>query len=264
MSNEFRLFGRGLFLAAASLGMFLSMASVHAAVVTGVGLEIKGEKVEDDPLDPKKVDPAENVNRKIYDFNQDVDKVAIKPAAKVYKTLVPEWGRARIGNFLSNLGEPVTFVNSVLQGNVNNSFTSFWRFVINSTLGVGGLFDQASLTGLQHQREDFDQTLGFYGVESGPYVVLPILGSTTVRGIFGLGVDSMTNPFNYAEDGLVVARYGTETVHQRSDVLDLTDEIEQTSFDPYSTIRSAYLQHRKAQINNFREQKAATGNVTGR
>jgi phospholipid-binding lipoprotein MlaA len=236
-------------LAGAAVTALVSVSSpAYSAVVTGVGIEIKGEK-----QDAAQPDPAEGANRAIYEFNQAVDKAAIKPVAKVYKALVPEWGRERVGSFVNNLSEPVTFVNSLLQGDVNNAFGSFWRFTINSTLGIGGLFDTAGVAGLSQRKEDFDQTLDFYGVETGPYIMLPLLGSTTLRGIFGLGVDSVTNPFNYAGTAVTATRVGTEVVSRRSDALELTDEIERTSFDPYATIRSAYFQHRKAQVKNHHD-----------
>ncbi len=216
---------------------------------TSVGIEITGNRPED--VEAVKIeDPFEGANRNVFGFNEGVDEMFLEPVSRGYVAVVPEWGRNRVGNFLSNLDEPVTFVSSVLQGDVDNAFTSFWRFVINSTIGIGGLFDQAQYAGLEKREEDFGQTLAVGGADSGSYVVLPLLGPSSVRDTVGLVVDSFINPFNYVSGGLIAARAITDAVNSRSNALELTDEIERTSFDPYATFKSAYTQQRADAVRN--------------
>lgn len=195
-------------------------------------------------------DPLEFLNRRIYWFNDKLDKMALKPIAKGYRKAVPEWGRLRVRSFLSNLSTPVDFFNAVLQGDVDQGFTSFWRFYMNTTFGVGGLFDVATLNGLEKRDEDFGQTLGFYGLGSGPYLVLPLLGPSSVRDAVGRFVDSTVDPFNYLDDTFVLARQGVSVIDTREGLLELLDQIEEGSIDPYAAIRSMYLQNQNDKIRN--------------
>lgn len=197
-------------------------------------------------------DPLETLNRGIFKFNEVVDFVLLKPVAKTYVFIVPEFGRDRVSNVLSNLGEPVNMINGFAQGNPERGFTSLWRFILNSTFGVFGMFDFAGTnTDLQHVQEDFGQTLGVWGVDSGAYLVLPLIGPSTTRDAPGLAVDALTNPFNYVEsDEFVYGRLAASVIDSRARNLDLIDEIYRNSVDPYATIRSAYLQRRAALVNN--------------
>ncbi len=193
-------------------------------------------------------DPHEETNRELYDFHTGVDSAVLEPVARGYRNTVPEWGRERVSSVLTTLGEPNQFVNSVLQGDVESSFRSFWRFVINATLGVGGLFDIASKAGLEPTDKDFGQTLGKYGWEESNYVLIPVLGPNTTRDTIGLVFDSVTNPFHYLASPFVVSKAVTGAVDKREGALDITDEINETSFDPYVTLRSVYLQNRAQAI----------------
>lgn len=197
-------------------------------------------------------DPIEPVNRAIYGFNRFLDKIILKPVAKTYRFIVPEKGRKGVTNALRNLTEPVNFLNSVLQGDVNQSFTSFWRFTINSTMGIGGLFDVARLSGLEYRKEDFGQTAGTYGTGTGPFLMLPILGPSNARDTAGLVVDSFTNPFNYLHDDFVIAHAVIKGIDSRERTLDLVDEIDRISLDPYAATRSLYTQKRADDIRNGR------------
>ena len=198
-----------------------------------------------------KQDPWEGMNRGIYAFNDAFDAVILKPVARAYRGVVPEYGRERVTNVLSNLRQPVTMLNSVLQGDPENAFSSFWAFVLNSTLGIGGIFDFADVnTNLKVREEDFGQTLGAWGVPSGPYLGLPILGPSTARDTVGLVGDWFSDPFNYLDDEVVITRTVLRAIDARANALDLTDDIEKNSFDPYATYRSGYLQRREAQVNN--------------
>lgn len=207
--------------------------------------------LEDEELDYS--DPIEPINRAIFKFNQVVDGVALKPISKIYRGVVPEWGRDRVSNFLYNVSEPVTVVNSVFQGDAENAFTSVWRLIINTTFGLLGTFDAASEVGLKPRKEDFGQTLAVWGVGEGPYIVLPILGPSDLRDTVGLGVDYASNPINWGRytssderTGLMVAK----ALDARTSLLDITDEIDRTSLDPYSSYRSFYLQKRRSDANN--------------
>lgn len=196
-------------------------------------------------------DPYEKINRKIYSFNEFFDKIFLTPVTKLYRAAIPEWGRERIAHFLRNLATPLTLVNSTLQGDSDQAFISFWRFTLNSTFGIGGLFDFAGDWGLRDRVEDFGQTMGTYNVASGPYLVLPFYGPSSVRDGAGRVVDLFLDPFNYIlSEDLTIARFSVDAVETRSETLSLTDEIKRTSLDPYATLRSLYLQSRVDQIHN--------------
>jgi phospholipid-binding lipoprotein MlaA len=204
-----------------------------------------------DAKDSKVSDPIEGVNRVIYGFNMFLDKILIKPIAKAYKKVVPELGRKGISNLLQNLTEPVTLANSILQGDVEHSFITFWRFTVNTTIGVGGLFDVANKGGLKHRDEDFGQTLGKYGVGNGPYLMMPIMGPTNLRDLFGGATDSLMDPYNYLVDSHGIAgRNILNAVDKRAKLLGFIEDIEESSLDPYATIRSLYTQKRLDEINN--------------
>lgn len=196
-------------------------------------------------------DPIESVNRAIYEFNDFLDMVLFKPIAKGYRFIVPKPARKGLHNALKNLNEPVTLLNSVLQGDMENSATSFWRFTINSTLGVAGLFDVAKHGGLPRRTEDFGQTAGVYGAGPGAYLMLPILGPSNGRDLFGRVVDGFTDPFNYAlHEDAALGRALLTGLDAREGTLDLLDEINRTSLDPYAAIRSLYTQRRADEIRN--------------
>lgn len=196
-------------------------------------------------------DPLETMNRGIYAFNDVFDRFLLAPVARGYRSAVPEYGRQRVTNVLANLKQPVIFLNSVLQADPENAFSSFWSFMLNTTLGIGGLFDFADVnTDLKVRDEDFGQTLGVWGVGPGPYIVLPILGPSSLRDTVGLAGDWFSDPFNYLDDEIVITRTVIRAIDARANTLDLTDEINEKSFDPYATFRSGYLQKREAQVQN--------------
>lgn len=202
-------------------------------------------------------DPLETVNRGIYAFNDVFDRFLLAPVARGYRDAVPEYGRQRVTNVLSNLKQPVIFLNSVLQGDPENAFSSFWSFLLNSTLGIGGIFDFTGVnTDLTVRDEDFGQTLGVWGVGPGPYLVLPILGPSSLRDTVGLAGDWLSDPFNYLDDEIVITRTVIRAIDARANTLDLTDEINEKSFDPYATFRSGYLQKREAQVKNTSQRPA--------
>ena len=205
-------------------------------------------------------DPLEPFNRAMFSFNEVVDNLVLRPLAQGYRFIAPKPVRRGVSNFISNLSEPVVFVNSVLQADAQNAFTAFWRLMLNTFLGFGGFYDFAGTYGnLPHRSEDFGQTLGVWGVDNGPYLVLPIIGPTSGRDALGRVADGFMDPFNYYissghvadnSNRWIYVRYGVTAITAREDVLDLTDQIYSTSFDPYATFRSAYIQRRKAQVQN--------------
>lgn len=195
-------------------------------------------------------DPLEFLNRRIFWFNDKVDKMALKPLAKGYRWVVPRWGRDRVHSVLENLSTPIYFFNAVMQGDVDQSFTSFWRFFMNTSFGIGGMFDIATLTSLEARQEDFGQTLGFYGMGPGPYLVLPILGPSTLRDATGRFVDSTVDPFNYVDQEFILTRHAVGAIDTREGLLEVIDQIEENSIDPYASMRSIYLQNQDEKVRN--------------
>jgi len=208
-----------------------------------------------DDFDPGSVsDPLESFNRKVYGFNNVLDKTIIRPIAKGYQIIVPELARKGVRNVLTNLTEPVTFVNSTLEGDVHRSVISIWRFAINSSLGIAGIFDVAKDAGLEHQKRDFGQTQGVYGIGQGAYLMLPLLGPSNTRDAFGRVVDTFIDPFYYVfTTEEVIARNVITGLDARESSLGLIDSINKTSLDPYATIRSLYTQKRLHDINTAKK-----------
>lgn len=199
-------------------------------------------------------DPIEPANRQIHKFNTLIDSILFEPIAKLYRLAIPSWGKKAVGNVLDNLKEPINTLNTALQGNDEQAITSAWRFIINSTIGLGGLLDIASEAGLEKQEEDFGQTLAVNNIESGPYIVLPIIGPTTARDLTGTVIDAFMDPFSYifSMDASITrtATYGT---HRREELIETIDDINELSFDPYATTKSLYIQRRNDEINNGKD-----------
>jgi len=202
-----------------------------------------GKTAEDDSL--------ESFNRGMFAFNEVIDNILIKPVATGYRFITPEPIRDRIGNASDNLAEPLSMVNAFLQGDFDHGMVSFWRFIINSTIGIGGLHDVATTAGLKERREDFGQTLAVWGVGEGPYIVLPILGSSNLRDTTGVVAGWYMDPFTYILDtnDRIWLAVGQGVV-ERERLIDPIDDIYETSLDPYATFRSVYEQLRAAQIEN--------------
>ena len=199
-------------------------------------------------------DPFEPFNRAMFSFNEVVDRYALEPIAKGYRAITPDEFREGVGNVLHNLRAPVTFANDVLQAEPKRAGATFARFGINTTLGVAGIFDVASTFGLQKHSEDFGQTLGVWGVPSGPYLVLPILGPSTIRDSSGALVDIALNPINYAEfdgaDTFRATRTTLSVLNGRAAAIDAIQSMRDTSIDPYVSIRTTYVILRESAIRN--------------
>lgn len=201
------------------------------------------------------LDRFEKTNRAIYAFNKGVDTAVLKPVTQGYRAVVPGIARRGVSNALDNVDEPLSFINAVLQGKFKAAFRAVDRFMINSTFGVAGLFDHASEMGLHKQEEDFGQTLAAWGVGSGPYIMLPLLGPSTLRDTVGFGVDSVTDPWPKFQKHVAglngTERIGVtagEAIDLRSRLVDTADPLLATALDEYATVRAAYLQQRLSDI----------------
>lgn len=201
------------------------------------------------------LDRFEKTNRAIYAFNKGVDTAVLKPVTQGYRAVVPGIARRGVSNALDNIDEPLSFINAVLQGKFKAAFRAVDRFMINSTFGVAGLFDHATEMGLHKQEEDFGQTLAAWGVGSGPYIMLPLLGPSTLRDTVGFGVDSVTDPWPKFQKHVAglngTERIGVtagEAIDLRSRLIDTADPLLATALDEYATVRAAYLQQRLSDI----------------
>ncbi len=198
-------------------------------------------------------DPFEPFNRLMHSINQAVDTLVLRPIAYVYREVVPDKGREMVSNAVENVYTPVVFANSVLQADPQNSFASFWSFVLNSTVGIGGLFDVASEAGLKYRSTDLGQTFAIYGADTGPYLVLPLIGPSNVRDAFGRLGDAFMNPFNYVDEGFSLALWSVTAVDARATHMKLIDDVYRDSLDPYATFRSGYTQKRASDIRKAKE-----------
>jgi len=198
--------------------------------------------------DPR--DPWERMNRTTHAFNDAVDRTIGKPAAKAYVKVMPRFVRTGISNVFNNLNTLNTIVNDVLQGKMHQAGNDSARFLLNTTFGIGGLYDAASKAGLEFNDEDFGQTFGKWGMKPGPYIVWPVLGPSTARDSVGKVVDQFTYPVTYLEDDST--RYiirGVSLLDMRAGLLDLDAQLDR-SYDRYSFVRNAWLQRREFQVTD--------------
>lgn len=194
-------------------------------------------------------DPFESANRAIFKFNEEADKLITKPIAQGYNKVVPTVGRTLISNFFSNLDDVIVVCNDVLQFKVIQAFSDFGRVVMNTSIGVGGLIDVATVSGLEKHNEDFGQTLGYWGIGTGPYLMLPLLGPTDIRDGIGMYVDTMPSQLNrirpvYTRNQLVA----TKSINRRAQLLDQEKMLDGAVLDRYSFLRDAYLSRRLSLI----------------
>jgi phospholipid-binding lipoprotein MlaA len=199
-------------------------------------------------------DPWEGFNRDMYAVHDSVDRTVLEPVARGYRAVTPGPVRTGVRNFLRNLRSPVTFVNDLLQGEVERAGVTFVRFGVNTTLGMAGLLDPATSMGMERHDEDFGQTLAVWGVQSGPYIFVPVLGPTTLRDGAGRVIDMAFDPLTWAEGDNVGAWRGARGaatgVSAREQVIETVDDIRRDSVDPYVTIRTTYGLLRESAIAN--------------
>jgi len=199
-------------------------------------------------------DPYEKTNRSIFAFDQALDHAVARPVAVFYNHAVPQFARDSIHNFLGNLDAPVTLSNDVLQGSTDRASQTLGRIVINSTIGIGGLLDVAAHMGIPRHDEDFGLTLGVWGVDEGPYLVLPLAGPSNPRDATGEVADIFMDPLTYVSFNNSTLWYGIRAgvgiLDVRARNVDNLDQIERSSVDLYATTRSLYRQHRNAEIRH--------------
>ncbi len=232
----------------------LSVIVLALVLIAGCAAQTTVENKED--IENEEIaDPLEPMNRAFFDFNQFLDTLLVRPAAELYRNILPEPVRDSVRNFLRNLNSPVVFFNDLFQGEGKRAETTFNRFLINTTLGVVGLFDVAYDMGHPYHDEDFGQTLAVWGADEGIYLVLPILGPSTTRDATGIVVDIFLDPLTYVAAGYDIEEWfytrrivgGIDT---RSRNIETLDQLKRESLDFYSLIRSIYRQHRQNAIRN--------------
>ncbi|SDU10903.1 MlaA family lipoprotein [Halopseudomonas salegens] len=228
-----------------------SLTSALLGSVLSLALVAPVSAMEDDDYsaDSRNPDPWEPMNRTIFRFNDTVDTYTLKPISKAYNSVLPDPVNDGVSNVFRNLGEPKNFFNHVLQGEMHGASVDLSRFLLNSTLGVVGVFDVASRMGLEHDRQDFGITLGIWGVDSGPYLVLPLMGPSTVRDTAA----RVETAANYEYGGHIThvrtrnLAYATDMVNSRAGILEQERMIRG---DRYIFVRNAYLQNREFRIND--------------
>ena len=193
-------------------------------------------------------DPLEPMNRAIYKINDGLDKVVLKPVATVYKTVIPQFARTGVTNFFNNLYDVLTALNNLLQGKVGDAASDVGRIAINSTVGLLGFIDVATEVGLEKHKEDFGQTLGRWGINSGPYLQIPFFGPSTFRDGIGSMVDFKIDPIRLIWRNHIATRnavWGLYVINLRANLLDSTKILDEAALDPYEFQRDAYLQRRR-------------------
>jgi phospholipid-binding lipoprotein MlaA len=227
----------------------MKLASARGPLLALTLLALAGCATTGEARNPR--DPWEPFNRHVYTFNEGLDRVLLKPVATLYRDKVPPLMRTGVSNFFNNISDGWSAVNSLLQFRLVPFEESLARFHINTMFGVFGIFDVASDLNIDRHREDFGQTLGRWGVPAGPYLMLPFLGPSTLRDAAALPVDRRYNLIHlYWPDGSREALYGVQAVDKRANLLRVGNVLEEAALDKYSFTRDAYLQRRRAEIND--------------
>jgi len=237
-----------------------SLRSRGLVVAVGAALLLSGCASTNNPRDP-----FEKFNRAMFTFNDAVDRTALKPAATAYKNVTPTFVQTGVNNFFGNLSDLWSSVNNFAQFKGQDGFTDLTRFAVNSTLGLAGVLDIATPAGLRKHNEDLGQTLGYWGVPAGPYLMLPLLGPSTVRDTVALPGDWYGDPWTHVNDipwrnsGVVL-----RAVDQRASVLDASTLLEEAALDRYEFLRDGYLQRRESQVLDTDKAQARAEKVQDR
>lgn len=194
------------------------------------------------------VDPWENWNRKVFAFNEAIDRAVLEPVARTYRDVVPEMLRTGVSNFFGNIGDVWSTANHFLQGKVGSGFEMGMRVLTNTLFGLGGVLDPATEMRLPRRSEDFGQTLGVWGLPAGPYVVLPLLGPSSVRDTAGLPLDRYAGAPSLYLDANAYAMSVLQLVNVRAELLATTKLVSDVSLDKYSFVRDGYLARRQDQV----------------
>ncbi|RCW74126.1 MlaA family lipoprotein [Pseudorhodoferax soli] len=225
--------------------MKFSFVRPRAAMAGVLVLALLGGCATGPNADPR--DPLEPFNRGVYSFNEGVDRAVLKPVAQAYNDTLPSPVRTGVRNFFNNLADAWTAVNALLQLRGQAAVESLFRFQVNTVFGLGGLIDIASDADIPRHREDFGKTLGRWGVPTGPYLVLPLLGPSTIRDTAALPVDTWGNPVSHLDDhGARYGLYGLRIIDARAQLLRASSVLDEAALDKYSFTRDVYLQWRGA------------------
>ena len=213
-------------------------------------------------------DPFESFNRGMLSVNNAIDDVALAPIARGYRAITPVFVRTGVQNFYRNLRTPVNAANQLLQGDVEGFAGDVTRLGVNTVFGIGGLIDVAKDAGIPYEQEDFGQTLAVWGVGHGPYMMLPLIGPSSVRDGTGMAVDMLADPVriylhNTDRDGAAIALLGGKVVSERERLLDALEDLRKNSFDYYAALRSAYVQNRGALVDDQSTKSGAAIAVPG-
>ena len=223
---------------------FLASAPALLGAVALVLLSPGAARADED------VDPWRGMNQSIHAFNDTLDVWVVEPVAKGYDFVVPEIVQQGVGNFFENLLVPRTVINDILQGDVGPAFRHTGRFMVNTVVGVGGLIDVAGYANMEHDPEDFGQTLGRWGAGTGPYLVLPVLGPSTVRDTLALPLDYAADPSFWVNEPAVTSSMTVlRLTNARADALEEIAESKADAIDWYVFVRDAYLQNREKNVN---------------
>ena len=220
-----------------------------------IGVSMTGCTTNPHVAEGEVYDPLEDINRGTFAVNDALDQAIVEPVAKGYRAVTPKFVRNSVVNFLRNLRSPINVANQILQGDIEGAAADISRFAMNTTIGVGGLFDVAAETGLEYEREDFGQTLGVWGIDHGPYLVLPFFGPSSFRDATGLLVDAVADPvriylFNTDQEEWHYARIAATGLATREELIDVLDDLRENSLDYYAAMRSAYIQRRDAMVRD--------------
>jgi len=232
----------------AVLALALVLSTGLAGCATGPKASASSDVVISDPLEP--------FNRTMLSFNEILDKFFFNPINTAYRVIVPQFGRDAVHNVLENLKSPVYLANEILQGDIKGAGRVLTRFAINTTVGIGGLMDSASSNGLPYQPEDFGQTLATWGVGSGPYIVWPILGPSTLRDSVGFVGDIAMDPIywygkNTDREWISYTRAGLTLIDTKDRTRNMLEDLRRNSGDYYTALQSVYVQRRNALINDM-------------
>ncbi len=224
------------------------MAMQHGVSLKEFAQEVPREEDEGEE-EFAEYDPWEGFNRTMFGFNRQLDRYVLKPVAKVWNFVVPDLAQQSLANAFDNIAMPRRLINSLFQLKMEGVGRELARFFLNISMGIGGFFDVATELGVARSDEDTGQTLGYYGVGPGPYLVLPFLPPLTVRDGFGFAADGAMQPISYvAPFAATVGMRGGQVINDRSLNLEAFEEFEQATFDLYSAVRNAYLQRRQRLI----------------
>jgi phospholipid-binding lipoprotein MlaA len=240
----------------------MSRLALGLAMMLGLAVAAGGCATRPDPTDAEAVaefeannDPIEPLNRAAFFVNDGIDTLILRPAAEAYRIFLPPEVRTAIRNILANLRTPVILVNDLLQGETDRAGVTIGRFVINTTIGIGGIMDRARDFGLIGHTEDFGQTLAVWGLPEGPYLFVPVLGPSNPRDLAGAAVDLAAQPLTWVTgndtvEAVLITRTALTVLDTREGLIEPLDALRQGSLDPYAALRSAYRQRRAAEIRN--------------